>query len=147
MSIIKQARYLVMSCVLVCSFEAHANKVAEDIFGDWTRTSRDEENGIPFSVLILKLQKKGSRVTGTSCYIANFGRRIDCPTDGFKNVSGFVGADGKHAKLRIRSTYFSGMSKVSVSIAGDVMNYAREVAADDPLYFGPDKVILKRDTH
>lgn len=146
MTITKQARYLVMSCVLAYSVDAHAYKVTEDIFGEWTRTSGDEENGIPFSVLTLKLQKKGSQVTGTSCYIAHFGRRIDCPTDGVKNVSGLVGPDGKHAKLRIRSTYFSGVSTVTVSIALDVMNYEREVAADDPFYFGPDKVILKRVT-
>ncbi len=99
-----------------------------------------------YSTFVIEINKdKVGNISGSYCFITRYGNRIDCSSDGEKNLSGRV-EDGKNkARLSFYSFFGATDGVAEITVSGDQLlwNVVEQPKGGD--YYGPLRVDLRRD--
>lgn len=94
------------------------------------------------SMLDLSLSQKDNRLTGTYCYIAQAGNRIDCPPDNEINIHGIV-RNGK-AEIVFNSSFGGKNGHAELELNGEQMKWQLIKAPVHGDYYAPLNYVLTR---
>lgn len=94
------------------------------------------------SMLDLSLSQKDNILTGTYCYIAQAGNRIDCPSDDEKNIHGMV-KNGK-AEIVFNSSFGGKNGHAALEVNGEQMKWQLIKAPVNGDYYAPLNYLLTR---
>lgn len=96
------------------------------------------------SMLDLSLSQKDNRLTGTYCYIAQAGNRIDCPPDNEINIHGIV-RNGK-AEIVFNSSFGGKNGHAALELNGVQMKWKLTKPTVRGDYYAPLNYVLTRQT-
>lgn len=112
----------------------------------WSIREDVARQGKPYSTFAIEIDKDAAgNISGSYCFIARYGNRIDCGPDGEKNLSGRV-EDGKNkARLNFYSFFGAADGVAEITVSGDrlLWNVVEQPQGGD--YYGPLRVELHRD--
>lgn len=94
------------------------------------------------SGLSLSLNQVGNSLSGTYCYIAQAGNRIDCPPDNEKNIHGMV-KNGK-AEIVFNSSFGGKNGHAALELNGEQMKWELIKAPVNGDYYAPLNYVLTR---
>jgi hypothetical protein len=130
---------LTFSFALSLHAEQQAIPDATIFSGHW-EGSRDA--GEDTASLSLSLIQNNDKLTGSYCYIARNGRRIDCPDDRALNLQGSV--KGSIATVVFDSSFGGKNGKAVLRVNGNKMQWELTLTPQDGEYYTPDKFSLTR---
>ncbi|WP_314418876.1 hypothetical protein [Pseudescherichia vulneris] len=111
--------------------------IAQDDFtGQWHGENKE------LSMLDLSLNQKDNRLTGTYCYIAQAGNRIDCPPDNEINIHGIV-RNGK-AEVVFSSSFGGKSGHARLELNGEQMKWQLIKSPVHGDYYAPLNYVLTR---
>lgn len=107
--------------------------------GQWGGQGKNND-GTLYSTLTLKLEQNGNQVVGTYCYVTRNGKKIDCPEDGNKNITGT--AKGNQAKVFFNTGLGRGKGSANLIREGNTVAWLLNESASEDVVYAPLKYTL-----
>ena len=107
--------------------------------GQWGGQEKNND-GTLYSTLTLKLEQNGNQVVGTYCYVTRNGKKIDCPEDGNKNITGT--AKGNQAKVFFNTGLGRGKGSANLIREGNTVAWLLNESASEDVVYAPLKYTL-----
>jgi len=139
------ASLLLLALTFVSPLNAREGRLLNSgISGIWAFTTKERKNGVPLGFLSLRLNVINLKVTGTYCYVWNFGKKIDCPDDGEENIQGVLADDLGSASIRVHSLYADQDFKASLRLLGNTLEFNTTSTPNDDRFFSAGDALLIR---
>ncbi|WP_322032670.1 hypothetical protein [Paraburkholderia sp. J76] len=121
-------------------------RAAEGKFsGDWEYIEHIAGSSKPYSTFEIKLgESRDGALTGSYCFITQNGNRIDCDTNGAKNIFGRVREDGGHAEVHFHSFFGAKDGLADITSNGDKLMWRVTKNPKGDFFYGPYSATLTR---
>ncbi len=126
------------ACLFLTLYSCHLPATAF-FSGQWGGQGKNND-GTLYSTLTLKLEQNGNQVVGTYCYVTRNGKKIDCPEDGNKNITGT--AKGNQAKVFFNTGLGRGKGSANLIREGNTVAWLLNESASEDVVYAPLKYTL-----
>lgn len=135
----RKIKYSIAISTVLLSFSSFS---MTDFSGKWIGSINDED-GMPYSNLSLKINQSGGKLNGSYCYVTQRGNRIDCPDDREDNLHGSVSGD--KANIFFNSTFGgkNGKAELSINQLGMMWKLVSDPIAGE--FYAPKSFSLKKE--
>jgi hypothetical protein len=132
-----------INCLSLRSIASAA--AASNFSGNWEYVEHVDGSGKPYSTFKIKLNEKSDGVvTGSYCFITQSGNRIDCDTDGAKNIVGHIDENSQHAQVRFYSFFGAKDGVADLSYSDDTLTWKVTSNPVGEFFYGPYVAKLSR---
>lgn len=124
-------------------FSSSTIAYAMSIFnGTWAGISNPEKKSIPLSVFTIHLRQQAGTITGSYCYVTQYGKKIDCDEGDAKNINGKINSNN-NAKIEFYSFWGGAGGLATISVKGNELTWVVTKAPDGEFY-GPMQYTLQK---